>query len=322
MDIFKPVMDVIKAGERFLVASHAHPDGDGIGSTIALAKGIESLGKKAVMYNTDNVPYNLKFLPYVEKVVNKLAAGETFDATFMVDCSQRKRIGGDVEKFSREALGKIVLIDHHKTEAPESDVLCIDEDAAATGEVIFRMFRQEGIKVTKEIAQLLFCTFVVDTGSFRYSNTTAGVLRDAAALIEAGASPWSVTKALDESNPPESIKLLKLVLGTFEMSGKLAWIILTHQMLAEAGASIDMAEEFIGFPRSVAGVEIAILFRELKKDKWKISFRSKDTIDVRKIAATFDGGGHAHAAGCTIEGSLASVKARVFKELKQPLNNL
>ena len=185
MDIFKPVMDVIKAGERFMVASHAHPDGDGIGSTIALAKGIESLGKKAVMYNTDNVPYNLKFLPYVEKVVNKLAAGEIFDATFMVDCSQRKRIGGDVEKFSREALGKIVLIDHHKTEAPESDVLCIDEDAAATGEVIFRMFRQEDIKITKEIAQLLFCTFVVDTGSFRYSNTTAGVLRDAAALIEA-----------------------------------------------------------------------------------------------------------------------------------------
>ena len=89
-------MDVIKAGERFLVASHAHPDGDGIGSTIALAKGIESLGKKAVMYNTDNVPYNLKFLPYVEKVVNKLAAGEIFDATFMVDCSQRKRIWGDV----------------------------------------------------------------------------------------------------------------------------------------------------------------------------------------------------------------------------------
>ena len=284
MDIFKPVMDVIKAGERFLVASHAHPDGDGIGSTIALAKGIESLGKKAVMYNTDNVPYNLKFLPYVEKVVNKFILHPELVG-----------LTGGLRFFDSSRESKAYFVG---------------------------MFRQEDIKITKEIAQLLFCTFVVDTGSFRYSNTTAGVLRDAAALIEAGASPWSVTKALDESNPPESIKLLKLVLGTFEMSGKLAWIILTHQMLAEAGASIDMAEEFIGFPRSVAGVEIAILFRELKKDKWKISFRSKDTIDVRKIAATFDGGGHAHAAGCTIEGSLASVKARVFKELKQPLNNL
>ncbi len=320
-NIYKPVVDIIKKGKRFLVASHAHPDGDGIGSTIALAKGIEHFGKEAVMFNADEIPYNLKYLPYSGDVVSKIGANDKFDAVFMVDCSQRDRIGGDVAKMPREQMGKIVLIDHHMVDNPECDLLCIDADAAATGEVVCRIFKAAKIKYTKETANLLFTTFVVDTGSFRYSNTSSALLKEAAELIDAGANPWAISMALDESNPPSSIKLLEFVLQTFELlfSGKVGALVLSQQMLIESGAPVDVAEEFINYPRSILGVEVAILFRQLKSDKWKVSFRSKHDVDVRKIAAVFQGGGHAHAAGCTIEGDLAVVKTKIFDEVQKHL---
>lgn len=339
MNIYQPIIDIIKSGSKFLVASHFHPDGDGIGSTIAMAKAIESFGKKAVMFNADKVPFNLKFLPFSDKIVNVLPAGEKFDTTFMIDCYQQKRIGGDVAKMSREALGKVVLMDHHQVESSDSDYLCIDSDAAATGEVVCRFLRAAGIKLTPELATLLLCTFVVDTGSFRYSNTTPALLREAADLLEAGASTWAISMAMDESNPVSYIKLLRLVLGTFGRDGPVAWVVLTHQMLSEAGASVDVAEEFINFPRSILGTEVAILFRQLEPasngdDKpasnkpacgrrvegWKVSFRSKGNVDVRKIAKAFDGGGHTHAAGCTLDGSLAMVKERIFAEVCNHVN--
>jgi phosphoesterase RecJ-like protein len=315
---YQQVIDAIKSGTTFLIASHAHPDGDGIGSTIALGKGLELMGKKVVMFNADKVPYNLQFLPYSNEVVDKLG-DKTFDATFMVDCSQRDRISGDVAKAQKSSLGKIVLIDHHLFSAAESDVVCVDENAAATGEVVLKLFKLAGIKITPELATLLFCTFVVDSGSFRYSNTSAGLLRDAADLVEAGANPWAISQALDESNPPCVIKLLKLVLETFDMSDGIGWIVLSEQMLREANASVDVAEEFINYPRSIKGIEVAVLFRELKVGKWKISLRSKDKVDVYKIAAGFKGGGHSHAAGCTIEGDLASIKAMVLGEVRKHL---
>ncbi|MBI2974513.1 MAG: hypothetical protein HYY43_02850 [Deltaproteobacteria bacterium] len=184
---------------------------------------------------------------------------------------------------------------------------------------MLKLFKLIGTKISPEIATLLFCTFVVDSGSFRYSNTSAGLLRDAADLIEAGASPWAISQALDESNPPATIKLLRLVLETFDMADGIGWVVLSQQMLKEASASVDVAEEFINYPRSIKGIEVAVLFRELKTGKWKISFRSKDRVDVYKIAACFKGGGHAHAAGCTIEGDLASIKAMVLGEVRKHL---
>jgi len=319
MSIFDPVIDVVKTGQRFLVASHAHPDGDGIGSTIALAMGLRTFGKDVVMFNADRVPHNLGFLPEVDNVVNSLENEAPFDVTFMVDCSQRERIGGDVAKMPREKLGRIVLIDHHRIDSPDCDLMCIDADAAATGEVIYRFFKKVGIPITKEIATLLFTTFVVDTGSFRYSNTSSALMQAAGELIGSGASPWMINMALEESRPPCMIPLLRRVLETFEVDSRVAWITLTSQMLHETCATVDVAEEFINYPRSILGVEVAILFRELRAGKWKISFRSKDKIDVYKIAATFGGGGHSHAAGCTLEGNLAGVKSKILGEVRRVL---
>lgn len=320
-DIYKPILEIIRNGNYFLVASHAHPDGDGIGSTIALGKAIENMGKKVVMFNANKVPFNLAFLPHSSEVVNRIVPDASFDATFFVDCAQQNRIGGDVENMKRERLGKVVLIDHHEVLDPHCDICCIDAGAAATGEVVYRFFKYAGVKITNDVANLLLCTFVVDTGSFKYSNTSGKLLRAAAELLDEGASTWIITKEMDESNPPEYIKLLGLVMATFEMSPTkdAAWIVLTRQMLFEANASVEVSEEFINFPRSIAGVEVAMLFREQESLKWKVSFRSKDRVDVQKIALKFNGGGHKHAAGCTLGGDLASVKATIIGEVEKQL---
>ncbi len=322
MGKYKQFIDTVKSGKNFLIASHSHPDGDGIGSTIALARGIESLGgKNAVMFNANKVPYNLEFLPGSKEMVTKIPEGMLFDVTILVDCADLKRVGGEAADLTKERTGKVILIDHHEQSGADFDISCVDVTAAAAGEVVYDILKEMGVKITPDVATLILTTFIVDTGSFRYSNTSAKLMRDAAELMDAGASTWRITVELHESDPMAYMKLLRLVLGTFDHSadGKVAWIVLTQQMLDDANAPLDVAEEFINFPRSIKGVEVAILFRELKDGKWKVSFRSKDKVDVQKIAKKFEGGGHSHAAGCSPEGNLAEIKERVFDEVQKHL---
>ena len=162
---------------------------------------------------------------------------------------------------------------------------------------------------------------MVDTGFFRYSNTKSQTLRFAAELVEAGATTWNVNRNLEERNAPAKLRLLSLCLNTIDYmyDGKVAIIILTNQMMREAGANVEMAEEFINFPRSVEGVEIAVLLREKNSGEYKISLRSKDVVDVTEIARKFGGGGHKHAAGCDIEGSLGHVKKIIMSLIGETL---
>lgn len=318
MSLHQPIIDLIKRSSTFLIASHAHPDGDGIGSTIALGKGMETLGKKVIVFNADGVPLNLRFLPHSDEVVNKLDLSSNFDATIFVDCSEASRVEGDFVKLAPKNRGVIARIDHHSQTTGDADIECVDKNAAATGEVVFELLKTAGVKITKDIATLIFTTLVVDTGSFRYSNTTPKLLKLAAELMEHGADPWEISMALDESSPPEQLKLLSLALSTvnFALDGQMAYMILTQQMFMESGASVEAAEEFINFPRSIARVRVAILFREMPDGRWKISFRSKDDVDVSAIAASFGGGGHQHAAGCTLTGSLGAVRETIFKAVE------
>lgn len=315
--MYDAVVNVLQSGRRFLIVSHAHPDGDAIGSTIALGLALEHMGKEVVLFNADTVPWNLKFLPYSDRIVNQLSASECFDATIMVDVAQAERVGKLFVDCKEK--GKLVCIDHHLNIPDGFDVKCLDGTAASTGDVIYRLLKCLGQPITKEIATLIFCTLVVDTGNFRYSNTTASVMNSAKELVEAGADPWEVAQNLEENNPPEMIDLLQRVLKTmeFHMNNNVATIVLTKQMLAESGASVEVSEEFINFPRSIAGVEVAVLFREASPDRFKVSLRSKKTFDVAKLVSNFGGGGHKHAAGCTIEADLATARRQILTAIKE-----
>lgn len=307
------IFDCFKKSQSFLIVSHYHPDGDAIGSSLALSLGLKKLGKKTVVYNRDAVPFNLSFLPSSGEVTQKLPE-EKLDCAVMVDCAQPKRVS-DEFAMAVEAgrFGTLVCIDHHLLDHKVGDMDWIEPEAASTGSVVWHLLT--GMKIEKDpaIANLVFVTLTVDTGSFRYSNTTEAVFALAANLVRAGADPWFAASHLEESNPIERFLLLRECLGSLEVkhNGAYALMAVTQAMLKSAGAVEGLSDEFANIPRSIAGVEVAALFREIGDGKIKVSLRSKERVDVSKVAKQFGGGGHEHAAGCNVTGDLAAVKQKI-----------
>lgn len=317
---YKQVITVIKDNQSFLIASHAHPDGDGIGSTLAIGLALKALGKDVVMYNQDGVPWSLEFLSGSDQLVTELAGDSGYGATIMIDCAQPERAGRHFPAKDRR--GTLVCIDHHIARCEVADVVCQDNEASSTGEVVYNILKRLGAEITPEIATQILTTIIVDTGFFRYSNTSSHALEMAAELVGRGASTWLICKNMEERNPREQLRLLSGTLETIEyhLNGQLAIMTLTRQMLKHAAASVEVAEEFINFPRSIDGVEVAVLVREKARNEFKISFRSKDIIDVALLAGKFDGGGHEHAAGCTVKGCLGEVKQTIIRAVSDALS--
>lgn len=316
---YDKLIDVLKNNKKFLICSHAHPDGDGIGSTLALGLALKKMGKDVLMYNQDPVPRSIDFLPAADQMVTSIDKDAKFDVTIMVDCGQPERAGKDFPPEARR--GTLVCIDHHMTRCEHASVTCADEEASSTGEVVYKILKKLGADINTDVATLILTTLIVDTNFFRYSNTSGHTLSLAGELVSMGASTWNVSKNMEERVPPESLTLLTAALQTIDylLDGKLAIMLLTQQMFKNARADVEMAEEFINYPRSIDGVEVAALIREKKAGEWKISFRSKDTVDVAAVAMKFGGGGHEHAAGCDIKGSLGEVKQIVVRAVEEAL---
>lgn len=314
-DYYDELIGRIKKGKRFLVVSHYNPDGDAIGSTLALGIFLRRMGKDAVLYNRDGVPDNLKFLPFSDGIVRKIDPASSFDLAIMVDCGQRKRISDDFANF--KGMKEVACIDHHILETPEADFSLMDSEAASTGEVVMRLIKHLAGACGAEIAQCIYTTIVVDTGFFKYSNTNRGIFDLASELVGQGASPWIVAKNLEESYPASRMRLLALSLASLkiELGGRYATMDVTQDMLKNSGATMDMSDEFAVFPRSIDGVEVSALFRDLEGGKIKVSMRSKDFVDVAAVAFKFGGGGHARAAGFQMSGTMDEAKKKVLSAL-------
>ncbi len=309
------VAEVIAAAETFLVVSHTSPDGDAVGSTLAMGLLLEQLGKKVCFYNQDPVPYNFEFLPGTQNWTTSIPETASFDVTVMLDCGERGRIGLD---FPENGWGKkVVIIDHHKTWDPSlADAYIHDVNAAATGELIFWLVGKMG-QLTTEIAQSLYCCMMTDTGSFRYSNTSRTAFRIAGELVEAGANPWHMTSHIYEDQPRERLDLLCRVLSTLSLSacGRLAFLRVEKQMFADLSPAGDITDGFINYARSIRGVEVATQLREAEEGVWRVSFRSRGKVDVSSLAARFGGGGHFNAAGCEMSGTPEQIEARLSQAL-------
>ena len=308
------VVKVIQSGRKFLVTSHENPDGDAIGSMLALGLGLESLGKEVTLYNKDGTPKNLSFLPGVERVSNSLNRNHRFDATFIVDCASLERVGKDFKDF--RGGGTQVLIDHHATNTPWTELFLIDPESPSTGALVYSLLEAIHVEITPEIATNIYTIIMLDTGSFHYQNSTPEAFRAAARMVEMGANPWEVSQAFYENESPGRISLLGLVLPTLEVSedGRIASVTVKKEMLSATGTSREDTEGFVNYPRSLSGVMVAVLFRE-EEEGWKVSLRSKDSVNVAEIAVRFGGGGHERAAGCTISGDLHQVKKRLYKAI-------
>jgi phosphoesterase RecJ-like protein len=310
------VVQLIEQKYRFMITSHIRPDGDGLGSGLALYWMLRSLGKDVDVVLRDRVPPSYTVLPGTDLVLVQDDVTEAYDAAFIIECS-------DVERPGLPSLKNqfVVNIDHHSTTVPFGDINWIDPTAAAVGEMIYNLSKALGIEVTKEIAECIYTALLTDTGSFHFSNTTERTLKIASELVRRGVEPARISQALFYSHSFSKIKLLGLVLSGIERdeSGRVAWIRLDRETMYEADACDEDADGIVNHALSVGDVEAVAFFKELEPDVYRVSLRSKGKNNVAKVAETFGGGGHRNAAGCRIEGDFEVVKQRVIEGLQSAI---
>jgi phosphoesterase RecJ-like protein len=309
------IIDIIRTYRSFLVISHVRPDGDALGSQLAVYHMLAHMGKNAVVYNQDLTPGNYRFLPGSDGIIHHLRDLDRYDVVFVLDCSDLERIGHESPKIG--TMKRIVNIDHHVSNVKFGDFLYIDHEASSTGELLYRLIQSMGVDFTKEMAINLFAAILTDTGGFRYRNTRKDTLIASGHLIEKGADPQWISENIYDHNPPSKIRLLNRSLDTlaFDWKRKVGCMVVFRQALEETGAFMEHTEGFVDIPRSVQGVEVSILFSELSDRYFKLSLRSKGNVNVERVARIFGGGGHMNAAACHMEGDLETVRKRVLDEI-------
>lgn len=309
---------VIKKSQSFMLTTHINPEGDAIGSELALALALENMGKNVTVVNQDPVPYSLTFLPGVWKV-RHVEPGNHFDVGILLDCGSPERTGSVGELLPR--CDTIISIDHHVTYGGYGDYCLHDSQASSTGELVFQLLKHLERDIDEEIATLLWVAVMTDTGSFRYSNTSSAALQIAAELVDLGARPWEISEKLYEREPHGKLLLLSKVLSTLEVSdcGEIASITVFKRDMDTVGATNDYLEGFINYPRSIEGVKVAVSFREETHRFYKVSLRAKGDADVARVATSFSGGGHVKAAGFKAKGNLTKVKRDVYRKINEML---
>ena len=307
----------LRAAGRVAVVGHVNPEPDCIGSTVGATLVLRGAGVEAQTFNADPVPESLRFLPGAGEIVRAQTLPDAVGAVLVVDSTDPDRVGGLLAR--RPTGGRIVNVDHHRTNTRFGDVNWVEPEMSSAAEMIWHLAGALGIRPTPDIAANLLAGIMGDTGSFRFANTTPSALRVAAALVEAGARPDRLADALYDGRRPEEIRLLTDVLGTMALTaeGAVAWIEVTQGALVRAGLSLDDTEGFINYPRSIRGVEVAVAFKEVGPASTKVSFRSRGRVDVAAVAARFGGGGHRQAAGCTLALPLTEARDLVLAAAAQ-----
>ncbi|MEM8964375.1 MAG: bifunctional oligoribonuclease/PAP phosphatase NrnA, partial [Acidobacteriota bacterium] len=302
--------------------SIVNPDGDAIGSALALGRILRTLGKGATVWLRDPSPSVYLPLPGASRIHHgeDPPAGypDLFSCVIVLECPTLERTGIDDWLVARPILN----IDHHLGNGQYGEVNWVEASAPAVGEMVYRLSQRLKIELDHDTANLLYLTLVTDTGNFRFSNATSDAFEAAAALVRDGASPEAVSHWLFESQPVASLRLLGEVLRSLELhdDGRIATVWLTQEMLERTGAAHSDSEGLIDYPRSIAGVEAVAMFRELEEDgHYKVSLRSRGTVDVEAIARGFDGGGHRNAAGCARQGDRDDVVRTTVEALQAAL---
>ncbi|HLF48779.1 MAG TPA: bifunctional oligoribonuclease/PAP phosphatase NrnA [Methylomirabilota bacterium] len=300
-----------------LMLGHVHPDGDVLGTLLGLGLALESAGWAVTYAGPHPVPDVLAFLPGAERWQVWARAPRTFDVIVLTDCPNDGRTEGLLEG-ARGPSSQVLNIDHHPDNRRFGSVNWIDVAAAATGEMVFDLVKALGLKVTRDIALNLFTAVHTDTGSFRYSNTTARTFQVAAELTAAGAEPALVSDRLYQRRPKDALITLGEVLRRVEVSpdGRVAWLTVPRGLTSEPFMA---AEDLVTYPRSIEGVKVAVLLREEAPGVVKASLRGKGEIPVNRIAHRFGGGGHENAAGCTLSGTLEDATATLLAAVAQAL---
>lgn len=305
------ILEQIARRDRFVLTSHARPDGDAIGSVLACCQILRAMGKKADVVLSDSVPVIYKPLPTADTVVQAPAVNGRYETAIILECDslQRTCLAGLEGRF-------LINIDHHLSAKPFADVNWIDPTACATAELVFRMAKAAGVKITPEMATCLYTAVLTDTGSFAYAGTNEQTFVLAQELVRAGADPVRIAQNVYFSAPTSKMRLLGAALSNLHREGALVWMHVTRDDVDRCGALDEDAEGLVNYALGIAGVEVAIFFRELADRRFRVSLRSKGRVNVAMIAERFGGGGHECASGCALDGPLSVAVERLVAQLR------
>ena len=309
--MMKEVLRNIEQRERFVLTSHARPDGDAIGSALAFSQILKMMGKHAEVVMRDGVPRIYQPLPFANTVVQAEHVNGNYQAAIILECDsiQRTRLEGLEKHF-------LISIDHHLTGKPFGHVNWIDPTAVATAEMIYRLAREAGVKISPEIATCLYTALLTDTGSFMFEGTNDRTFGLARELVLAGANPAQCARNVYFGHSTAKMRLLGAALSNLHREGPIAWISVSCAQMEQAGAKEEDCEGIVNYALSIQDVEVAAFFRELPDGRYRVSLRSKGNMNVASVAERFGGGGHQCASGLAIEGPLSAAVEKILAQVQ------
>ncbi len=311
------ILRVLRQGERFLVCSHSRPDGDAVGSMLAMGMLLEQMGKSADLVSADRIPTVYRKLPGAEFVRTAMRVLGPYDAAILLECDgvERTRLRGLEDLY-------LINIDHHVTGQQFAALNWIDLNAVSVGAMVYRLALAAGAKITPEMAACLYTTLLTDTGTFCFGAVNESTFALARELVHAGADPLAIAHEVYFSVPAAKLLLLGAALRRLKREGRLAWLWVTRQDMVQSCAAEEDCEGFVNLALGIAGVDIAVFLRELPEGLIRLSMRSRGNVHVAAVAARLGGGGHENAAGCTLEGPMQRALDEILMELRHEAANL
>ena len=319
LNVVRRIIDELREHKTFCIVGHIRPDGDCIGSQLAIAYALKGQGKKVTCWNEDSMPDKLKFLD-PDKLMEKPHRGEEFDCVIATDCASFERLGKCGPAVEKRKI--LINIDHHTSNTRYGDINWVSAREASTGELIYKLLKAANWTITSEIADCLFTAVSTDTGSFQYATTKPLTYHTAGELVKRGANLAKICDEVYQSHPLSRVRLLKHLYSKFRLTNddKIAYLWLKKKDFARAGADTEESEGLIDHIRDIKPVEVACIFEELEPDLTRISLRSKmANLNVNDIAQQFGGGGHKAAAGARIHGSPLAVQRQVIAAIRKSL---
>jgi phosphoesterase RecJ-like protein len=311
------IVDAVRTRQRFVLSSHSRPDGDSIGSQMAMAYALRAIGKQVHVVNKDAAPGPILAFPGVPEIeIADRVTGE-YDAAIIMECGDLARTGVEgLERFF------VINIDHHPGNSGYGQINWFDASAAACGEMVFDLVKAMGVALTPPIATHIYLAILTDTGSFHYSSITPRTFDICREVLEAGVDPVLVARNVYDSNNMGRLKLFGAVLSAMQIdqSGRIAIVYLDHEMARSAGGTYEDTEGLINLPLTVKEILAVVFFKQVEGNEYRVSMRSKGDIDIGTLAKLFGGGGHKNAAGCTVEGSIDTLQKQFVELIEEAID--
>ena len=312
------LVDLIKRGQRFIIASHQRPDGDAIGSAMSMALALRAIGKSATVVTDAIPPVFLQPFPDVASMQITPEVTDAYDAALIMECSELSRTG--VRGLD---LSPVMNIDHHPGNQGYGTINWVDESAAACGEMAFTLIEAIGAPLTSAVATHIYLAVLTDTGSFHFSHLSPRTYEIAKRCVEAGADPRWIARTHYDSNSLARVRIFGAVMNGMVIvdGGRIALLSITRRTMEELQGTSDDLEGLINFPLTVKDIEAVAFFKETGDHDWRVSMRSKGNVDTGAIARAHGGGGHTNAAGCSARGALDDVYKQFGELLTQAIRN-